>query len=109
MAGAIRAQVVPRVSSVAAALVGIPVAILISAPPAAAANITTACQGTTSGSTFTLSANCTTTEPLTVPNGFTINGAGPGAPARGYTISATDPVGGQWSGGSSPTPILVVR
>jgi hypothetical protein len=42
------------------------------------------CPGTLSGTTFTLTANCATTSPLTVPNGVTVNGAG-------HTITATDP------------------
>ena len=51
---------------------------------AAGGDITTACPGTVSGTTFTLSANCDTTATLTVPNGFTVNGAG-------HEITAHDP------------------
>ncbi|RYP81616.1 hypothetical protein EKO23_23330 [Nocardioides guangzhouensis] len=61
------------------------------APPAGAADITVACDGDTTGTTFTLTADCATTEPLTVPDGFTIDGAG-------FTISATDAGGPQWNG-----------
>jgi hypothetical protein len=43
-----------------------------------------ACTGTTSGSTFTLTANCDTTVQLTVPDGVTVNGGG-------FTITARDP------------------
>jgi hypothetical protein len=46
--------------------------------------ITGVCAGATSGTTFTLSADCDTTAPLTVPDGFTVNGAG-------HTITAHDP------------------
>ncbi|MBO1413032.1 putative Ig domain-containing protein [Streptomyces sp. FH025] len=46
-------------------------------------DITTACAGTVSGSIFTLSADCDTTVTLTVPNGFTLDGAG-------HTITAHD-------------------
>ena len=48
-----------------------------------AASITTACVGTTVGTTFTLTADCDTTEPLTVPEGFTIDG-------QDHTITAHD-------------------
>ena len=61
------------------------------APPAGAADITVACDGDTTGTTFTLTADCATTEPLTVPDGFTIDG-------DGFTISATDAGGDQWDG-----------
>jgi uncharacterized repeat protein (TIGR01451 family) len=48
-------------------------------------NITTACAGTISGTTFTLTANCgDVTSPLTVPPGITTVDGG------GFTISATD-------------------
>ena len=36
------------------------------------------------GTTFTLTADCDTTEPLEVPDGFTVDGAG-------FTITAHDP------------------
>ena len=51
---------------------------------AAGGDITTACHGTVAGSTFTLTANCHTTATLTVPNGFTVVGAG-------HEITAHDP------------------
>jgi hypothetical protein len=51
----------------------------------------TSCPGTTSGLTFTLTANCDTTARLTVANGMTVNGAG-------HTITAHDPPGGNFSG-----------
>jgi hypothetical protein len=55
--------------------------------------ITTACTGNSIGSTFTLTANCgPTTAPITVPDGFTVDGGG-------FTISAEDPSGGQFNGG----------
>ena len=74
------------------ALIGAPVALVISASPASAADITVACPGTTNGTTFTLSNDCNTTEPLTVPDGFTINGAN-------HTINASDTAANQWNGG----------
>ena len=39
---------------------------------------------TTAGTTITLTANCATTQALTVPDGFTLNGGG-------FTISASNP------------------
>ena len=48
---------------------------------ASAADITT-CPGTPVGTTFTLSADCAPTGPLTVPPGFTVDGAG-------HTINVT--------------------
>jgi parallel beta-helix repeat protein len=53
--------------------------------------IATGCAGTTSGTTFTLTADCDTTATLTVPDGFTVDGAG-------HTITAHDPVGGFFKG-----------
>ena len=50
---------------------------------AGAAPITTGCAGTTDGTTFTLTADCDTTAPLTVPDGLTVDGAG-------HTITAHD-------------------
>jgi hypothetical protein len=46
------------------------------AADAAGGDITTACAGVVSGTTFTLTANCDTTATLTVPDGFTVDGAG---------------------------------
>jgi uncharacterized repeat protein (TIGR01451 family) len=55
--------------------------------------VTSICTGaTTSGSTITLTADCATTVPLTVPNGFTLNGGG-------HIITADDPSGGFFKGG----------
>jgi hypothetical protein len=51
---------------------------------AAGGDITAVCPGTVAGTTFTLSANCDTTATLTVPDGFTVNGAG-------HEITAHDP------------------
>ncbi len=53
---------------------------------AADPSVETACTGTMSGSIFTLSADCETTVPLSIPDGVTLNGAG-------HTISAHDLVG----------------
>jgi hypothetical protein len=56
-------------------------------------DITAVCAGATSGTTFTLSADCDTTAPLTVPDGFTVDGAG-------HTVTAHDPGPGvPFSGG----------
>ncbi|MFJ1791894.1 DUF7507 domain-containing protein [Kitasatospora griseola] len=57
------------------------------ATPASAAtvDIRTVCTASsTSGTTITLTGDCTTTDNLTVPDGYTLNGAG-------RTITATDP------------------
>ena len=54
-------------------------------------DITTACAGTLSGSTFSLSADCDTTASLTVPNGITVDG-------DGHTITAHDPSAGFFTG-----------
>ena len=60
------------------------VGILVAAPPVSAAPLQTACPGgTLDGTTYTLTADCAITEPLTVPDGFTLDGGG-------FTISATD-------------------
>jgi hypothetical protein len=61
--------------------------VLASASPAAAdVPITTQCapNTTTVGTTITLTANCATTQALTVPDGFTLDGGG-------FTISASNP------------------
>ena len=58
--------------------------VVLPAISASAAPIETACVGTTVGTTFTLAEDCDTTEPLTVPDGFTVDGAG-------FTITAHDP------------------
>ena len=54
-------------------------------------SIETACPGTPSGSTFTLTADCDTTVPLTIPDGVTLNGAG-------FTITAHDVTPGSFNG-----------
>jgi hypothetical protein len=62
-------------------------------PASATADITSVCTNqTTVGTTITLTADCATTQPLTIPNGFTLDGGG-------FTISATDAGGPQWNGG----------
>ena len=67
--------------------------LLVAAPPASAAPLQTACPaGTLAGTTYTLTADCAVTEPLTVPDGLTLDGGG-------FTISATDAGGPQWHGG----------
>ena len=63
------------------------------AAPISGGNITTVCTGTTSGTTFTLTADCgEVTSPLTVPDGVTVEGGG-------HVITATDPVGVSFNGG----------
>ena len=85
MAGFTRAQVVPRASALAAALVVVPIALGGHAPPAAAdVPIGSVCNVTTTPTTITLNADCLTTEALTIPNGVTLNGGG-------HTITANDP------------------
>ena len=92
MAGATRAHVVARAGALAAALVVVPIALVVAAPPASAAPLQTACPaGTLAGTTYTLTADCAVTEPLTVPDGVTLDGGG-------FTISATDAGGPQWNG-----------
>jgi uncharacterized repeat protein (TIGR01451 family) len=49
------------------------------------------CAGTASNNTYTLTANCTTTQPLLLTNGQTLDGAG-------HTITAQDPPGGHFTG-----------
>ena len=71
-------KVLPLLAMVAAGL-----AVASSASSASAASVTLACQGTPAGSTFTLTADCTTTVPLLVPDGVTLDGAG-------HTITAND-------------------
>jgi hypothetical protein len=56
------------------------------------ARAATTCTFTTSGTTMTLNGNCTTDASITVPNGFTLDGAG-------YTITAVDPPAGHFVGG----------
>jgi hypothetical protein len=57
------------------------------------------CAGDLTGGVFTLSADCATTAPIIVTAGITtVSGAGPGAPAGGFTISASDTPLTQWNG-----------
>ena len=100
MAGLMHARVVSRGSALVAVLVGVPFALMVAAPPAVAdVPIDDVCDTTTQGTTITLNENCVTTEALTIPDGFTLNG-------DGNTITANNPPGrrtptpGRWS----PTP-----
>jgi hypothetical protein len=52
---------------------------------------TSACIFTTSGTTMTLTADCTTDHTILVPQGFTLDGAG-------HTITAVDPAGDHFLG-----------
>jgi len=87
-----RGDVLRRSAAFLLLVTAVPITVVALASPAAAADITVACPGSTTGTTFTLTADCATTEPLTVPDGFTIDGGG-------FTISATDAGGAQWNGG----------
>lgn len=53
--------------------------------------ITAACRTRTAGTTITLTADCATAVTLTVPDGFTLDGAG-------HVITAHDPVSGTFAG-----------
>jgi hypothetical protein len=75
-----------------AALLLAAVLVVGEAGPASAADITTICtNSSTAGTTITLLGPCSTTEPLTIPDGFTLDG-------DGNTISATDIGEAQWNG-----------
>jgi hypothetical protein len=71
------------------------VPVVVAAPIAAAAaidpNVEATCAGHLSGTTFTLTSDCDTTVQLTVPAGHTLNGGG-------HTITAHDPMGGNFMG-----------
>ena len=74
---------------VAAALVvssGLVVLGAVGAAGSSDPSVESACSGTLSGSAFTLTADCDTTVPLTIPDGVTLNGAG-------HTITAHDITG----------------
>ena len=79
---------------VAAALVvssGLVVLGAVGAAGSSDPSVETACSGTLSGSTFTLTADCDMTVPLTIPDGVTLNGAG-------HTITAHDVTDGSFNG-----------
>ena len=79
---------------VAAALVvssGLVVLGAVGAAGSSDPSVETACSGTLSGSAFTLTADCDTTVPLTIPDGVTLNGAG-------HTITAHDVTDGSFNG-----------
>ncbi len=78
---------VARISALA--LVGLATPVLI-ATSAEAAGLG-ACNASQTGSTVTLIANCTTSVPITVADGVTVDG-------DGYSITAVDPVGGNFGG-----------
>jgi hypothetical protein len=60
------------------------------APPRAGYAVTD-CTFTISGTTMTLDADCATDATITIPDGFTLDGAG-------HTITAVDPAGGHFLG-----------
>lgn len=57
----------------------------------AAANAATTCTFETVGTTLRLTADCTTDATISIPDGFTLDGAN-------FTITATDPAGGHFQG-----------
>ena len=59
--------------------------------PTAGAALASTCVFNTSGTTMTLAGSCQTDETIYVPDGFTLDGAG-------HTITAVDPVGGDFRG-----------
>src|ERR1700733_3222001 len=65
-------------------LAAAPAGAALAAGQAPAASVQTACDVTTSGATITLVRDCDTTSTLTVPAGFSVDGAG-------HTITAHDP------------------
>ncbi|MBO0885432.1 MAG: hypothetical protein J2P17_34875, partial [Mycobacterium sp.] len=67
---------------------------VLPAPVSASDPSVTTCPGTDdpTNKTFTLNGDCTTTAPLTVPDGYTLDGAG-------HTITGQDPTGGFFVGG----------
>jgi uncharacterized repeat protein (TIGR01451 family) len=79
------------VGGVVAGVMAVPGIVLLTPTTAAAADITT-CTGGLVGTTYTLTADCATTEPLTIPSTITTLDGG------GFTISATDAGGPQWNG-----------
>jgi hypothetical protein len=78
---------------VVALLAGAGVVLASASPAAADVPITTGCapNTTTVGTTITLTANCATTQALTVPDGFTLDGGA-------FTISASNPGATTYSG-----------
>lgn len=70
-------------------------------PARADADITGACAGNVSQATFTLTANCDTTQPLVVPDGYTVNGGGHEITAHGYQGSVV--TNANTSGGGTMT------
>ena len=72
------------VALVALLVLAVGASVVLPSIPASAVPIDPACAGTTVGATFTLTADCDTTVPLEVPDGFTVDGAG-------HTITAHDP------------------
>src|SRR2546429_346139 len=75
--------------------------VVVALAPAAGAVPSTLgpCAGDLTGTIFTLTAACATTVPIIVTPGIaTVSGAGPGAPAGGFAISASDTPAAQWNG-----------
>jgi hypothetical protein len=72
-------------------LSGLFVALFTAFAAAPAADAATTCTFTVAGSTMTLDGDCTTDQTITVPDGFTLDGAG-------YTITAVDPPAGSFKG-----------
>jgi hypothetical protein len=88
-----RQHLVRRVSALILMVAAVPLGAVAVSSPASAAALATACPaGDLVGTTYTLTANCAVTEPITVPDGVTLDGGG-------FTVTATDPGGGFFKGG----------
>ena len=74
-----------------AAVIAAVLAIFSLVPNRNVARAATTCTFTTSGSTMTLDADCTTDSTITIPDGFTLDGAG-------HMITAVDPPSGHFVG-----------
>src|SRR5262245_23279552 len=84
---------VRRVGALILMVAALPLGAVALSSPASAAVLATACPaGGLVGTTYTLTGDCAVTEPITVPDGVTLDGGG-------FTISATDAGGPQWNGG----------
>src|SRR3954451_25221056 len=79
---------IARLSVLAAAVSSAP---FLLSSSASAVTVLGPCAATQSGTTITMTANCTTSTTITVADGMTVNG-------DGYTITAVDPSGDFFSG-----------
>lgn len=67
------------------------VGLLVGVLPVASAGAASGCVFVDDGSSWRLTADCTTDETIMVPDGYTLNG-------NGFTITAVDPAGGHFTG-----------